>query len=137
LTPKGGALAAMLPLFRSGLAGPIAGGRKYVSWVTLEDVVRAIDHVVASDDLRGAVNVVAPEPVLGSDFARLIAAAVGKPARLPVPSWAARLMLGEMANETVLASIRAVPRRLLEDGFVFRQPDLATALAGWDLSKHA
>ena len=135
LSPEGGTLAAMLPLFRMGLAGPIGGGRAYVSWVTLEDVVRAIGHAVASEGMRGPVNVVAPEPVRGVDFIAAVAAAVGRPARIPVPAWLARLTLGEMAEETVLASIRAVPRRLLEDGFSFEAGTLPSALARWNLGE--
>ncbi len=134
LTPEGGTLAAMLPLFRMGVAGPIAGGGNWVSWVTLSDVISAIGHVLHSDHLRGPVNVVSPEPVTGREFTSAIAEAVRKPAIIPVPAWAARLMLGEMAEETVLTSIRAVPRRLLEDGFVFQYPNLSRALAGWQLT---
>ncbi len=133
LSPRGGTLAAMLPLFRMGLAGPIAGGQAYLSWVSLEDVVRVIGHAIASERMEGAVNCVAPEPVRGGEFTAAIAAAVGRPARIPVPAWVARLMLGEMGDETVLASIRAVPRRLLEDSFVFNEPTLAAALEQWDL----
>ncbi len=133
LTPTGGTLALMLPLFRMGLAGPIGGGNAFVSWVTLNDVVRVISHLIDDSAISGPVNVVSPEPVRGREFIAAVAAAVGKPARLPVPAWAARLMMGDLANETVLASIRAIPRRLLEDGFVFQQPRLQDAVAGWDL----
>ncbi len=135
LTPTGGALAEMLPLFRSRVAGPIAGGRRYISWVTLDDVVRVITHAMSSEGLRGPCNVVSPQPVRGAEFTRLIAAAVGKPAVVPVPAWMARLMLGEMADETVLASIRAVPRRLMEGGFVFADASLERALAEWSLRR--
>ncbi len=135
LTPQGGALATMLPLFRMGLAGPIAGGKAYVSWVTLADVARVVGYAMASATLRGPVNVVSPEPVTGAVYTRTIAAAVGRPAVIPVPAWAARVALGQMAAETVLTSIRAVPRRLLEDGFVFADPSLGGALAGWGLRK--
>ena len=135
LSPTGGTLAAMLPMFRMGLAGPIAGGRAYISWVSLEDAVRVIGHAMVSERIAGAVNCVAPEPVRGEAFTAAVAARVGKPARVPVPAWVARLMLGEMAEETVLVSIRAVPRRLIEDGFVFKDATLAEALDRWDLRK--
>ncbi len=133
LTPTGGTLALMLPLFRMGLAGPIAGGSAFVSWVTLHDVVRSIGHLLEASTLTGPVNVVAPEPIQGRAFTAAVAAAVGKPARIPVPAWAARLLMGGLADETVLASIRAIPLRLLEDGFVFQQPRLQDALTAWDL----
>ena len=135
LTPEGGALATMLPLFRMGFAGPIAGVKAYVSWVTLADGARVVGYAMASATLRGPVNVVSPEPVTGAVYTREIAAAVGRPAMIPVPAWAARLALGQMAEETVLTSIRAVPRRLREDGFVFSDPSLQRALAGWALRK--
>ncbi len=135
LSPEGGTLATMLPLFRMGLAGPIGGGKAFVSWVTLGDVVRVVEHAIGSESLHGPVNVVSPEPVTGGEFTRVVAAAVCKPAVLPVPAWAARLMLSEMAEETVLTSIRAVPQRLMEDGFVFADAKLAEALAGWNLRR--
>ena len=135
LSPKGGTLALMLPLFRLGLAGPIAGGNRFVSWVTLEDVTRAIAHVLDAETLGGGVNLVSPRPVTGREFTAGMARALGRPAVIPVPAWAARLLLGEMAEETVLASIRAVPRRLLQDGFAFGQPDLPDALASWGLCR--
>lgn len=128
LAAHGGALGAVLPLFRLGLAGPIAGGRAFVSWITLEDVIRSIGHMLASTDLSGPLNVVAPAPVTSGEFTSAVAQTVHRPAVIRVPAWAMRLMLGEVADETVLASIRAVPRRLLEDGFVFAHPTLADAL---------
>ena len=131
LTPQGGVLATMMPLFRMALAGPIAGGNAYVSWVTLDDAVRAIRPAVESAPLRGAVNVVSPEPVQGREFTREVAAAVGKPAIFPVPGWAVRLAMGQMAEETVLTSIRAIPRVLMDDGFTFVQPNLRLALEEW------
>ena len=135
LAAYGGTLAAMLPLFRLGLGGSVGGGHAYLSWIALEDVVRAIDHVIASAALHGPVNLVAPEPVTGREFTAALAAAVGKPAVLPVPAWAVRLLLGQMAEETVLASVRAVPRRLLDDGFGFNYPELTEALAACRLGK--
>ncbi len=135
LSPEGGALGATLPLFRLGLAGPIAGGDAFVSWVTLDDAVRAIGHILGSDHLHGPVNVVAPEPVRGREFTASIAGAVGKPAVIPVPAWVARLLLGEMAAETVLASIRVAPLRLLEDGFHFGAANVRQAVAEFDLKR--
>jgi uncharacterized protein (TIGR01777 family) len=128
LAADGGPLATLLPAFRLGLGGPVAGGRCYASWVTLDDTVRAIQHVMGSDRLAGAVNVVAPEPVTNGAFTRALADAVGRPAVLPVPGWAVRLAFGRLADETVLTSIRAVPRRLLADGFRFAQASVGPAL---------
>lgn len=129
LAGQGGALATMLPAFRLGLGGPIGGGTAYVSWVTLNDAVRAIGHVLQAGHLHGPVNVTAPHPGTNREFTTDLAAALRRPAILPVPGWLTRVLFGEMAGETVLASVRAVPRRLLEDGFVFGEPWLPKALA--------
>lgn len=129
LAAEGGALATMLPVFRLGLGGPIGGGAAYVSWVTLEDLVRAIGFALDAEALGGAVDVVTPHPVTNREFTADLGAALGRPAVIPVPGWVTRVMFGEMADETVLASVRAVPRRLLDAGFVFREPQLVGALA--------
>ena len=131
LSKEGGALASMLPLFRLGLGGPVAGGHCYLSWISLLDLRRAIDHVVASERLSGPLNLVAPQPVTGGEFTSALAAALRRPAVLPVPAWLARLALGEIADETVLSSIRAVPRKLLDDGFTFLDGTVQEALARW------
>ncbi len=130
LAGHGGALASMLPAFRLGLGGPVAGGRRWVSWVTLDDAVAAIGRAVDDAALAGPVNVVAPEPVTNAEFTRALAAAVRRPAVLPVPAWAVRLAVGELADETVLTSLRAVPRRLLDAGFGFEHDRVGPALAG-------
>ena len=130
LAREGGTLAAMLPIFRLGLGGPVGGGRGYVSWISLGDLVRVVDFLLATETLRGPVNVVSAAPVTGRELATVIGAALGKPARLPVPAWVVRLGLGEFAKETVLGSVRAMPRRLLEAGFVFRDAAIAETVAG-------
>ena len=127
LAREGGTLAAMLPIFRLGLGGPVGGGRGYVSWITLTDLVRAVDFLVR-EELHGAVNLVSPEPVTGRELAMAMGAALGRPAVLPVPAWVVRVGLGEFGKETVLGSVRAVPRRLLESGFVFQDAGIAEAL---------
>lgn len=128
LSTEGGMLAELLPLFRLGLGGPIGGGRAYVSWVTLRDVVRGIEHVMTSARLHGAVNMVAPQPVRNATFTAALGRALHRPALLPVPAWAVRMVFGQMGEEAVLSSVRAVPERLLEDGFVFRDTELDAAL---------
>lgn len=129
LSPTGGALAKMLPAFRLGLGGPLGSGRQYVSWITLDDLVDVVRHVLATDRLQGPVNAVAPQPVTNRQFARALGRALRRPARVPVPRFALRAMLGEMADELLLASIRVLPRRLLDTGFSFGDADLPGALA--------
>ncbi len=129
LARDGGTLPSILPLFRLGLGGWVGDGRAYLSWIGIDDLVRAAAFVLDCPSLKGAVNFVAPHAATGREFARELAAAVRRPAAIPVPGWLVRMTLGELAEETVLNSIRAVPKRLLEAGFRFREDTLAKALA--------
>ena len=128
LSASGGALAKMLPVFRWGLGGPLGTGRQYVSWITLEDLVRAMDYLIATDSLSGPVNAVAPNPVTNRQFTRALGRALRRPARLPAPAFALRAMLGQMADALLLASTRVRPRRLVDSGFSFGDPQLEEAL---------
>ncbi len=128
LARDGGALAKMLPIFRLGLGGRLGRGDQWMSWVSIEDVVRAIQHVLADPRCRGPMNVVAPSPVTNADFTIALAHALSRPAAFHAPAWLLRGAFGALARETLLASTRAAPRRLLETGFVFRHGDLAAAL---------
>ena len=128
LSAQGGALARMLPPFRLGLGGRLGSGRQGFPWIHLHDAVAAIRHAMERD-IRGPVNLVAPEQVTNADLTRAIAAALRRPALLPVPSAALRLAFGEMARETLLASARVVPAVLQDDGFVYRFGALGAALA--------
>ena len=129
LATHGGPLATLLPTFRLGLGGPMAGGRQFVSWVALADCVRAIGHAIGSPTLAGGVNVVAPAPATNRQFTAALAAAVHRPAVVPVPGWVVRLLFGDFGVETVLTSIRAGPRRLQDDGFTFDDGEIGPALA--------
>lgn len=128
LSAAGGALPALLPLFRLGLGGRLGNGRQYFPWIALDDLVRVVDFVIGSDALRGAVNATSPSPVTNAEFTRVLARVLRRPAFLPAPAFALRLVLGEFAREGLLASQCVVPRRLLDAGFAFRHPDLEGAL---------
>lgn len=129
LSPKGGALARMLPLFRAGLGGVIGGGRQYVSWVARDDLSLILLHALRRGDLDGPVNAVAPRPVTNREFTEALGKALSHPTPLPVPAFALRLAVGrEMADALLLASARALPRRLEETGYPFRFPELGAAL---------
>jgi uncharacterized protein (TIGR01777 family) len=128
LAPEGGALAKLLPLFRLGLGGRLGSGREWMSWITLADVISAVVHALGTPTLAGACNCVAPGPVTNEDFTRALAGALHRPALLPVPAFALRLAVGEMADAALLASCRAVPARLLASGFRFAHPEIAGAL---------
>ncbi|MHB8941287.1 MAG: TIGR01777 family oxidoreductase [Desulfobacteria bacterium] len=129
LSPKGGALPRMLPLFRAGLGGVIGNGRQYVSWVALDDLVGIVLHALRCEDLRGPVNAVAPRPVTNREFTEALGKALSRPTPLPVPAFALRLAVGgEMADALLLASAWVVPKRLLDTGYAFRFPELPAAL---------
>jgi len=128
LTPAGGALGRMLPAFRLGLGGPLGSGRQWMSWVAIDDVVGAIHHALMSESLEGAVNATAPNPVTGREFAATLGRVLARPALLPVPAPALRLVFGEMADVALLSSTRAMPARLQESGYEFRYPELERAL---------
>jgi len=129
LSPNGGALSRMLPLFRIGLGGVIGSGRQYVSWVALDDLAGIVLHALQSGELRGPVNAVAPVPVTNREFTEALGKALSRPTPLPVPVFALRLAVGgEMADALLLASARVLPRRLEETGYRFRFPELGGAL---------
>jgi uncharacterized protein (TIGR01777 family) len=125
LAPDGGALAKMLPPFKMGVGGPVAGGRQYVPWVHLDDVVGALLFLL--DSGSGIYNVTAPAPVTNKELSKALGRALHRPAVAPVPAFALRLLYGEMGR-IVTTGVRAVPKRLLEAGYSFRRPDLDDAL---------
>jgi uncharacterized protein (TIGR01777 family) len=126
LAPRGGALAKMLPFFKLGIGGPVAGGQQYVPWVHLDDVVGAVVFLLGQQ-VEGPVNVTAREPVTNKEFSRTLGRVLRRPAFAPVPALAVKALYGEMAM-IVTTGQRVVPRRLSELGYEFRQPDLETAL---------
>jgi uncharacterized protein (TIGR01777 family) len=124
----GGTLGHMLPAFRLGLGGPLGNGRQWMSWIHLRDLIRLIAFALEQPDLSGPLNGAAPEPVTNRDFARLLGVQLRRPAVLPVPGFALRLLFGEMAR-ILTASQRVVPDAALHHGFEFDEPTLAAALA--------
>jgi uncharacterized protein len=128
LDSAGGALASMLTPFRMGLGGRIGNGRQYWSWIALEDAVGAVKHVLVTESMTGPVNIVSPNPATNRQFTKALGRALGRLTVLPVPAAVMRLVLGQMADELLLASARAIPNKLLESGFTFRHPEIAEAL---------
>lgn len=127
LSAHGGALAKMLPPFRIGLGGPVAGGRQYMPWIHLRDVVGAVLRCLDDQRISGPVNVTAPNPVRNDEFSRTLGRVLHRPAVLPVPGAALRLLYGEMAS-IVVTGQRVVPARLLQLGHEFEFPHLEPAL---------
>lgn len=128
LSGRGGALKRMLPPFRLGLGGPLGNGRQFVSWISLDDVIGAIHFALLRGDVEGPVNATAPSPVTNAEFTRRLATVLRRPAVLPAPAFALRLLLGEMGDALLLASSRILPRRLEEAGFEFAHRDVESAL---------
>jgi uncharacterized protein (TIGR01777 family) len=128
LSPAGGALKKLLLPFRLGLGGRLGSGSQWMSWVSIEDVVETLHHLLLNDGLDGPVNITAPEPLTNAEFSRVLARVLSRPAVFPVPAGVLRLVLGEMADGTILSSARVLPSRLLQSGFSFARPDLDAAL---------
>jgi uncharacterized protein (TIGR01777 family) len=127
LSPEGGALSRMLPPFKLGVGGPIAGGRQYMPWIDVDDVVGGYLFALDTDAASGPINLSAPEPVTNKQFSKALGRAVKRPAFAPVPAFAMKALYGEMAT-IVLTGVRMIPKRLEELGYEFRRPQLDDAL---------
>jgi uncharacterized protein (TIGR01777 family) len=128
LSPKGGALGKQLLPFKMGLGAVLGSGKQWVPWITVNDVVGAIHHCLTTDAVRGPVNVVGPNPVTNREFTKTLGRVLRRPAFFWLPRFALRAMFGQIADEALLASMKAVPRKLLDTGFAFAHPDLAVGL---------
>jgi uncharacterized protein len=128
LSTEGGALGATLPIFKFGGGGKIGSGRQYWSWVSFDDVIGAILHLMEAEDVSGPVNVVTPGPPTNAEYTRVLGKVLNRPTVFTVPASAARVMLGEITDELLLASARVEPVRLQETGYSFRHPELEGSL---------
>jgi len=128
LSPEGGALQKMLTPFKLGAGGIVGNGWQYWSWIGIDDVVSVIQHALKSDELSGPVNCVAPNPSTNRQFTKTLGRVLSRPTIFPLPAFVAKLMLGGMADELLLASARVHPKRLQETGYEFRHPQLEAAL---------
>ena len=128
LSSQGGALPLMLLPFKFGVGGRLGSGRQWQSWVAFEDAIGITRRAIADESLSGAINVTAPNPLRNVDFTRIVARVLHRPAVFPVPEFAMRIVLGEMADALVLASERVVPERLLQAGYRFQYPEFEAAL---------
>ena len=128
LAKEGGALGKMLTPFKLGLGGPLGNGNQYWSWITLQDVVNALLFCLDQVEIEGPVNLVSPQPVTNKTYTAVLAKVLSRPAFLPVPKLAARLALGEMAQPLLFDSTRVHPTVLLQKGFVFQHPELASGI---------
>lgn len=128
LSRHGGALAKMLTPFKLGLGGVIGSGEQYMSWIEIDDLIRAIEFSLATSSLQGPVNAVAPGAVTNREFTKTLGRILKRPTLFPMPAVAARLALGEMADHLLLTGARVEPKRLIKSGFQFQFPGLQDAL---------
>jgi uncharacterized protein (TIGR01777 family) len=128
MDPEAGLLKQLLPPFRLGLGGPIAGGRQYMPWIHIDDWVRLVLWVLDGEDRAGTYNGTAPDPVTNAELSKTLGRALGRPAVMPIPKLAMKLRFGSELGEVVTGGQRAVPRRALDAGFEFAHPELEPAL---------
>ncbi len=128
LSPKGGALKQMLPVFEWGLGGQIGTGKQYISWISIDDLIRVIDFVIQTEKLAGPVNAVTSQPVTNAEFTKTLGRVLHRPTFFSMPTFAATLGFGELGQEVLLASQRVKPQKLEEAGFQFDYPNLEEAL---------
>jgi len=128
LDPRGGALKKMLPVFRLGLGGRLGNGKMYMSWISIEDEIGAIEFLLAKPEISGPVNLISPNPVRNEKFTRTLARVLNRPVGPPAPAGALKLAMGEMAEEMLLVSQRVRPGVLTRAGFEFIHPGLEEAL---------
>ena len=128
LSPEGGALAKMLPPFKLGAGGVLGNGKQYFSWISLDDAVEAIEHVLETEQINGPVNLVAPTPVTNREFTKTLGKVLSRPTFVPMQARMAKLALGEMADALLLASTPVDPRVLRETQFQFQHPTVESAL---------
>ncbi|MEO5899036.1 MAG: DUF1731 domain-containing protein, partial [Ilumatobacteraceae bacterium] len=128
LTPAGGALKKELPLFKFGLGGKFGSGRQWQSWISIDDEIGAIEHLLTAD-VDGPCNLTAPNPVTNAEFTKVLAKALHRPSIMPIPSFGPKLLLGgELADALLFTGQRVVPSALQASGYTFAHPQLADAL---------
>jgi uncharacterized protein (TIGR01777 family) len=128
MSKEGGVLKRLLPLFRCGFGVVLGSGNQYMSWITIDDVVSAIEYILANEDIKGPVNMVAPNPVSNREFTKTLGIVLGRPTILRIPAWAIQAVYGQMGKELLLASTRTLPHRLISSGFAFQFPHLEDGL---------
>lgn len=129
LAAHGGALAKMITPFKMGLGAVFGNGEQYMSWIALEDVVHAVEHIIANETLSGPVNLCSPQAVTNRQFTKTLGHLLHRPTFLPLPACIAKIVLGEMAEGLLLSSSRVVPTKLIESGYHFQHKTLEGALA--------
>lgn len=128
LSKDGGALATMLTPFKLGVGGVVGDGKQWMSWISLDDVVGIINYALENENVRGAVNTVAPNPVTNEEFTKTLGSVLYRPTFLPLPEFAVHMVFGEMGDALLLDSTRVIPKRLNDAGYEFKYKDLRPAI---------
>ena len=128
LGPQGGMLAKLLPVFKLGLGGKIGTGSQMLSWIAVDEIPLIIEYLMSRSDALGAVNFVSPQPVSNLEFTKILGKVINRPTIFPLPSFAAKILFGQMADELLLSGAKVLPRKLQKSGYVFKYGDLETAL---------
>lgn len=128
LGKNGGALSKMLTPFKLGLGGPLGSGQQWMSWIHMDDIVGIIRYAIANENIKGAINGTAPNPVTNKIFSRTLGKVLKRPAFMPMPAFVLKLMMGEMAEELLLSGQRVVPKKIIAEGYKFKFVDLEDAL---------
>lgn len=128
LSKDGGVLGTILLPFKLGVGGVVGSGKQWMSWISIDDHIEIINYAIENENVRGAINSVAPNPVTNEQFTKTLGEVLYRPTILPLPSFAVNMVFGEMGDALLLASTRVLPKRLQEAGFVFKYPELKAAL---------
>tara|TARA_B100000674_G_scaffold456372_1_gene430913 strand:- start:105 stop:602 length:498 start_codon:yes stop_codon:yes gene_type:complete len=128
LSPLGGALEKMLPVFKTGMGGPLGNGKQYMSWISLTDLINAFKFCLDNPAAQGPFNFCSPAPMTNAAFTKVLGNFLHRPAVIPAPAFGLKLALGQMAEELLLSSVRAIPKNLQSIGFEFQHNNLESAL---------
>jgi len=128
LSKDGGALGTMLTPFKLGVGGVVGSGKQWMSWISLDDHIAAINYAIENENLRGAVNSTSPQPVTNQEFTKTLGEVVYRPTLIPVPEFVVSMVFGEMGDELLLTSTKVMPKRLIDAGFEFKYPELKAAI---------
>ena len=128
LGKNGGALKKMLPAFKSGLGGPMGTGKQWMSWIHMDDMLGIIRHAIDHEEISGAINATAPNPVRNKHFAKTLGKVLKRPAFIPMPAFVLKMMMGQMAEELLLSGQRVIPKKIMDSGYDFRFKQLSDAL---------
>jgi len=128
LSPKGGALHKMIPPFKMGLGGVVGSGKQHISWISIRDIVEIIDFLAKDSSISGPVNIVSPNPTKNRELTKALGRSLGCPTFFKVPKFVAKAVFGQMADEMLLCSAKAQPRKLLDAGYEFKDDSLSSTL---------